>query len=98
MTRRRDFLKFAVGVVPGLHFAGLAARSVPKRGAAPLQPIAAQVPTTLEATVVPGAKPALRIPLSEVGKFKQHGYGTWKLGGGLKAELRTDLMLSLIHI
>ncbi len=92
MTRRRDFLKFAVGVVPGLHFTGLAARSVPKRGAAPLQPIAAQVPTTLEATVVPGAKPALRIPLSEVGKFKQHGYGTWKLGGGLKAELRTDLM------
>ena len=55
-------------------------------------PIAPDVFTTLQRTVVPGPKPSAAIRLDEVSKYKQYGYGQWTTGGPLLSEKRTDLM------
>ncbi|MEI8345017.1 MAG: TIGR03768 family metallophosphoesterase, partial [Candidatus Omnitrophota bacterium] len=55
-------------------------------------PIAADVVTTLQRTVVPVPKPTTAIRLEELAKYKQAGYGTWVFGEPLKSEVRTDLM------
>ena len=47
-------------------------------------PIATDVFTTLQRTVVPDPKPSTEIHLSEVSKYKQYGYGGWKFGDPLK--------------
>ena len=43
-------------------------------------PIAPDVFTTLQRTVVPGPKPSAAIPLEEVSKYKPYGYGHWHYG------------------
>ncbi|HPT39880.1 MAG TPA: TIGR03768 family metallophosphoesterase, partial [Candidatus Omnitrophota bacterium] len=54
--------------------------------------IAPEVFTTLQRTVVPGAKPAQAIHLDELAKYKQYGYGSWAFGDALKSVTRTDIM------
>ncbi|MFH0985203.1 MAG: TIGR03768 family metallophosphoesterase [Candidatus Omnitrophota bacterium] len=58
-------------------------------------PIATDVFTTLERTVVPGPKPASPIHLDEVSKYKPYGYGDWTFGGPLRSVVRTDIMPAL---
>jgi metallophosphoesterase (TIGR03768 family) len=55
-------------------------------------PIASEVFTTLQRTVVPGPKPSQAIRLDELSKYKEYGYGQWTTGGPLLSEKRTDLM------
>ena len=55
-------------------------------------PIATDVFTTLQKTVVPGPRPSGAIRLDEVSKYKDYGYGQWMMGGPLFPEKRTDLM------
>jgi metallophosphoesterase (TIGR03768 family) len=93
MVERRNFLKFSLSAIPvgaslvaGESIAGAAPQALQSNAIAP------EVFTTLEHTVVPGAKPSVPIPLSAVSRFKQYGYGNWTLGNPLPAELRTDLM------
>ena len=90
---RRNFLKFSLAAIPvgsvfsaGESIAGTTQNQLQNNAIAP------DVFTTIKHTVVPGAKPAAHLPLSEVSKFKQYGYGNWTLGNPLKAEVRTDLM------
>lgn len=92
MIKRRDFLKYSAAAVPGIPLMGF---SAPSSGSTPPiseQAIASEVFTTLQYTVVPGPKPSVALPLSEVSRFKQYGYGNWTLGNPLKAEVRIDLM------
>lgn len=93
MVERRNFLKYSLSAIPagaglavGESIAGAAPQALQSNAIAP------EVFTTLEHTVVPGAKPSVQIPLSAVSRFKQYGYGNWTLGNPLPAELRTDLM------
>jgi metallophosphoesterase (TIGR03768 family) len=58
-------------------------------------PIATDVFTTLQRTVVPGPKPTSPIHLDEVSKYKQYGYGNWTFGESLKSVMRTDIMPAL---
>jgi metallophosphoesterase (TIGR03768 family) len=58
-------------------------------------PISADVYTTLERTVVPGAKPSAPINMTEVSKYGQYGYGNWTFGDPLRPEKRTDIMPAL---
>jgi metallophosphoesterase (TIGR03768 family) len=58
-------------------------------------PIAAAVFTTLQRTVVPGAKPSLMIHLDEISKYRQYGYGNWVFGAPLESVTRTDIMPAL---
>lgn len=55
-------------------------------------PIAPDVLTTAQRTVVPGPTPQAKLHLTDVSKFKQTGYGAWTFGDPLKPVLRTDLM------
>ena len=55
-------------------------------------PIASEVFTTLQRTVVPGQKPSVAIRLDELSKYKKYGYGQWTTGEPLLTEKRTDLM------
>ncbi len=55
-------------------------------------PIASDVQTTLQRTVVPGAKPATAINLWEISKYSQYGYGNWTYGPGLPYDRRLDLL------
>ena len=55
-------------------------------------PIATDVFTTLQRTIMPGPKPAQAIHLDEISKYKQYGYGNWAFGEPLKSVTRTDIM------
>ncbi len=55
-------------------------------------PIASDVFTTLQKTVVPGPKPPVTILLDEVSKYEQYGYGNWSYGSGLPYDKRLDIM------
>ncbi len=55
-------------------------------------PIASDVFTTRQKTVVPGPTPSMTILLDEVSKYNQYGYGTWKEGKGIDDGKRTDIM------
>jgi metallophosphoesterase (TIGR03768 family) len=57
-------------------------------------PIAADVRTTLDRTVVPDPIPATadKILPCDLQKYEANGYGTWQYGPGLPAEKRLDLM------
>jgi metallophosphoesterase (TIGR03768 family) len=93
MVDRRDFLKYSVlTTVPltsGLAMAGSAGGV---QASVAGYAIASEVFTTLQNTVVRGAKPAKAAHLYDVATFRQYGYGNWTLGAPLAAEKRTDLM------
>ncbi|HWP67730.1 MAG TPA: TIGR03768 family metallophosphoesterase [Rectinemataceae bacterium] len=55
-------------------------------------PIASDVFTTLQRTVVPGLKPPVAIDLTEISKYGQYGYGDWTFGDPLEAVTRTDII------
>ncbi|MCX5849570.1 MAG: TIGR03768 family metallophosphoesterase [Deltaproteobacteria bacterium] len=55
-------------------------------------PIASDVQTTLQRTIVPGPTPATAINLWEIPKYNQYGYGEWTYGSGLPYDKRLDLM------
>jgi metallophosphoesterase (TIGR03768 family) len=55
-------------------------------------PIASDVYTTRQQTVVPGPPPSEKILLREVSKYKQFGYGSWEYGKGIDDGKRTDIM------
>ncbi len=55
-------------------------------------PIATDVVTTLQRTIVPGTKPATEIHLMELAKYQALGYGSWTFGAPLEALKRTDIM------
>lgn len=66
------------------------------RNQSPLEgyPIASDVFTTLQKTVVPDTIPSSSekvLPL-EVSKYKQNGYGTWHYGPGIDSVKRLDIM------
>lgn len=95
MVDRRDFLKYSVLAVPGVSGCAVAGCGGGGQSQIAGYPIASEVFTTLQNTIVPGSKPSISIHLSEVSKFKQYGYGNWTLGDALKSETRTDLMPAL---
>jgi metallophosphoesterase (TIGR03768 family) len=55
-------------------------------------PIASDVVTTLQRTIMPGPKPSLAINLDEISKYNQYGYGNWMFGDPLTSVTRTDIM------
>ena len=55
-------------------------------------PIASDVFTTRQKTVMPDPKPLKTILLDEVSKYSQYGYGTWKDSKGIDDGKRTDIM------
>lgn len=60
----------------------------------PGNPIASQVVTTRQRTIVPDPLPSdsKKLLPYEVSKYKQNGYGTWHYGPGLEPVKRYDLM------
>ena len=58
-------------------------------------PIASDVFTTRQRTVVPGTKPSVTIDLDEVSKYRRYGYGNWTFGDPLNSVTRTDIMPAL---
>jgi len=58
-------------------------------------PIASDVFTTLQRTVVPGPPPSVKIELYEIAKYQQYGFGNWAFGGPLKSVTRSDIMPAL---
>lgn len=55
-------------------------------------PIASDVQTTLQRTIVPGTTPSTAVALSEIAKYSQYGYGNWTYGPGLPYDKRLDIM------
>ncbi len=55
-------------------------------------PIAADVQTTAQRTLMPGPTPATAINLWEISKYSQYGYGNWTYGPGLPHDKRFDIM------
>ncbi len=57
-------------------------------------PIASEVSTTLQKTVVPDAIPSgsEKVLPYEIAKYQQNGYGIWHYGPGIDSEKRLDLM------
>ena len=55
-------------------------------------PIASDVQTTAQRTIVPGAKPTTAINLWEISKYDSYGYGNWTYGPGLPYDKRLDIM------
>ncbi len=94
---RRDFIKITAGTAACVSlgtfsFYGIAAAaSGPK---VTRYPIASNVITTGNGTLtfdkaIKGLRP---IELSQVSKYRQFGYGAWRVGEPLPHELRTDIM------
>jgi len=65
---------------------------VKKQSHPAVYPIASDIQTTVQRTIVPGAKPAAAINLWELSKYSQYGYGNWTYGPGLPYDRRLDLM------
>lgn len=55
-------------------------------------PIASDVLTTRQKTVVPAPTPSTKIFLHEISKYGQYGYGAWKEGKGIDDGKRLDIM------
>ncbi|MGC2779819.1 MAG: TIGR03768 family metallophosphoesterase [Bradyrhizobium sp.] len=55
-------------------------------------PIASDVLTTLQRTVVPAPKPAVTVHPVEVAKYAPNGYGAWGYGSALAYDKRLDIM------
>jgi len=55
-------------------------------------PIAADVQTTAQRTIVPGPTPATAINLWEISRYSHYGYGNWTYGPGLPHDKRLDIM------
>ena len=90
-----EYKKFCLAFLMGMLFFSLAGYSqcdAAEQGQIKGYPIASDVSTTRQKTVVPGPTPSVMILLDEVSKYKQYGYGTWKDGKGINDGKRTDIM------
>ena len=68
-------------------FAGYSKSYAGRQGQPEGYPIASDVVTTLQKTVVPDPVPAgSKVRIEEISKFRQNGYGTWRYGPGLPPE------------
>ena len=95
MKHRHEVKKFYLVLFVGLLIASLFGCSpcLVKNQSSPAgYPIAADVQTTAQRTIVPGPTPATAINLWEISKYSQYGYGNWTYGPGLAYDKRLDLM------
>ncbi|HOW56016.1 MAG TPA: TIGR03768 family metallophosphoesterase [Syntrophorhabdaceae bacterium] len=89
---KRSFLVLLLGVLI-FSFAGYSKSYAGRQGEPERYPIASDVFTTLQRTVIPDKVPAgSKVRIEEISKFRQNGYGTWSYGPGLPSETRTDIM------
>jgi metallophosphoesterase (TIGR03768 family) len=90
-----EYKKFCFVLLTGLLIFSLSgcAKDVLKSQSQPIgYPIAADVQTTAQRTILPGPTPATAINLWEISKYDQTGYGNWTYGPGLPHDKRLDLM------
>jgi len=95
MKRSYEYRKFRLIFLTGLLILSLSAcaRGIVKNESQDAgYPIASDVQTTAQRTIVPGPKPATAINLWEISKYSQYGYGNWTYGPGLPHDKRLDLM------
>jgi len=95
MKRFYEYRKFCLIFLAGLLIVSLAACAkgiVTNESQNAGYPIASDVQTTAQRTIVPGPKPATAIHLWEISKYSQYGYGNWTYGPGLPHDRRLDLM------
>ena len=95
MKRSYEYRKFCLIFLTGLLIFSLSAcaRGVVKsENRIAGYPIASDVQTTAQRTIVPGPPPTTAINLWEISKYDQYGYGHWTYGPGLPHDKRLDLM------
>jgi metallophosphoesterase (TIGR03768 family) len=95
MKQFNEYKKFCLIFITGLLIFSLSAcaRGVVKNETSNADyPIASDVQTTAQRTIVPGPKPATAINLWEISKYSQYGYGNWTYGPGLPHDRRLDLL------
>ncbi|MBN1664391.1 MAG: TIGR03768 family metallophosphoesterase [Deltaproteobacteria bacterium] len=95
MKQPGTFKKIWLVIVAGLLIFTLSGcpKSVAKNQSQPKgYPIASDVQTTAQRTIVPGPTPSTPINLWEISKYDQYGYGNWTYGPGLHHDKRLDLM------
>jgi metallophosphoesterase (TIGR03768 family) len=88
-------IRFSLVLLSGLlifSISGCSTCLVKKQSQPAGYPIAADVQTTAQRTIVPGPTPATAINLWEVSKYDSYGYGNWTYGPGLPYDKRLDLM------
>lgn len=89
MKQSHRFKSACLGLsLVALVFAGYAGAQGEPKG----YPIASEVLTTRERTIVPAPAPATKVLLHEVSKYDRAGYGTWAYGKGIDDGKRTDIM------
>jgi metallophosphoesterase (TIGR03768 family) len=90
-----EFKKFCLVFLAGILILSLSAcaQTIVKNQSQPAgYAIAADVQTTVQRTITPGATPATAINLWEISKYSQYGYGNWTYGPGLPYDKRLDIM------
>lgn len=95
MKRSYEYKKFCLVLLIGIlifSLSGCSKSCVKKQSQSAGYPIANDVQTTLQRTVVTGSKPATAINLWEISKYDQYGYGSWTYGPGLPYDKRLDIM------
>jgi metallophosphoesterase (TIGR03768 family) len=93
-----EFKKFYLVFLMGMLIfssSGCSKSVVKNQGLIEGYPIASDVFTTRQRTVVPGTKPSVTIDLDEVSKYRRYGYGNWTFGDPLNSVTRTDIMPAL---
>lgn len=90
---RRDFAVSAAALIASTVAAGAAGSAEVRHARLPkAYPIAGDIATTLQRTIVPEPLPPVALRLADAAKFKTYGYGGWRYGAGLPASRRFDLM------
>ena len=99
---RKDFMKplyeykkFCLAFLMAMlifSLAGYSKSNAGQQGQLEGYPIASDVFTTRQKMVLPDPTPSVTILLSEVSKYSQYGYGTWKAGEGIDDGKRLDIM------
>jgi metallophosphoesterase (TIGR03768 family) len=96
MRRSNAYTKFIVILLVSTFLVALPACSGGglKKSQPPSYPIASDVKTTRERTVVLDPTPSPSPPIFpyEIAKYKQNGYGTWHYGPGIAPVKRLDIM------
>jgi metallophosphoesterase (TIGR03768 family) len=95
MKKSYEYKKFRLVFVMGMLIFSLAGCCARQQSQLNVYPIAADVSTTLQRTIIPGPKPSVTIRLDELSKYAQYGYGTWAFGPGLPFDKRLDIMPAL---
>ena len=94
-----EFKKFCLVFLMGMlifSLSGCSKSDVRQQSQLEGYPIASDVFTTRQRTVVPGPKPSVTIHLDEVSKYKQYGYGNWTFGEVLSYPKREPISCRLV--